>query len=153
MNPQVLIFFFTDVPILSVATKGDKLQEASFLNLNLQQYDLNLAREKYFKNLSSRCRKSPNQNSVFLLQCYQCEMDHVSDQPAFEIKSCVKRDSNFLKIWREIVLLAGRMEMPAELRNREGERRRAVSESVHNKHPAPDNSCIPAFRLRINSYS
>jgi len=140
------------VPILSVATKGDQLQEASFLNLNLQQYDLNLAREKYFnKTKSFGSSASLNEESlVQILECYQCEMDHITDLPAFEINPCVKRDSGFLRIWREIITKSAKFEIPSEL----VDRRRAVSESVQTRNIGNSfNSCIPSFRLRINSYS
>merc|ERR1712183_343226 len=129
------------VPILSVVTKGDQLQEASFLNLNLQQYDLNLAREKYFnKTKSFGSSASLNEESL----------DHITDLPAFEINPCVKRDSGFLRIWREIITKSAKFEIPSEL----VDRRRAVSESVQTRNIGNSfNSCIPSFRLRINSYS
>ena len=143
---------FTDVPILSVVTKGDNLEEATISNLDLRQYDLGLKREQFFIRMSSKCRSVPRQQ-VFILGNYRCEMDHVLDQPAFEIRPCAARDSAFLQIWREILKAAGSLEEARTFKETSNERRRAVSESVKGNTPYQHNSCIPSFRLRINSYS
>ena len=92
-----------------MVTKGDSLEKATISNLDLRQYDLGLKREQFFIRMSSKCRSVPRQQ-VFILGNYRCEMDHVLDQPAFEIRPCAARDSGFLQIWREIVKAAGSLE-------------------------------------------
>ena len=140
----------TDVPILSVVTKGDSLEKATISNLDLRQYDLGLKREQRFGKAKHFGGIPPcGERPVHVLDCYRCEIDHVTDLPATQINPSVTRDSDFLRVWREILVRTAKVEMPAEMRAES--RRRAVSETSGIMSSL--NSCIPSFRLRINSYS